>query len=176
MTARSSFTATTTSTACAAPASCGRAFGWPGPSTVEYYIPHRVEEGYGVNAEALRKLAVEHKAELIVTVDCGISAVREAELARELGVELIVTDHHTIGSTLAAGRRDRAPAFAGRPCSTEPTFAGRRSRSSWPGKSARALATGNGPRRTPRIPEARHRAWSRWRRSPTWSRSRTRIA
>ena len=37
---------------------------------------------------------------LIVTVDCGISAVREAELARELGVELIVTDHHTIGLAL----------------------------------------------------------------------------
>ena len=59
-----------------------------------------MEEGYGVNGEALRRLAVENKNALIVTVDCGISAVREAELARELGVELIVTDHHTIGSSL----------------------------------------------------------------------------
>ncbi len=65
-----------------------------------YYIPHRVEEGYGVNAEALRRLAVDNPSALIVTVNCGISAFREAELARELGVELIVTDHHTIGAGL----------------------------------------------------------------------------
>ena len=70
--------------------------------SVEYYIPHRVDEGYGVNAEALRRLAEERKAALIVTVDCGISAVDEAELARELGVELIITDHHTIGPELPA--------------------------------------------------------------------------
>ncbi len=84
---------------------CGTSILWAclrlaGASNVEYYIPHRVEEGYGVNADALRKLAVENKASLIVTVDCGISAVREAELARELGVELIITDHHTIGPTV----------------------------------------------------------------------------
>ena len=84
---------------------CGTSILWAclrlaGAANVEYYIPHRVEEGYGVNAEALRKLAVENKASLIVTVDCGISAVREAELARELGVELIITDHHTIGWSL----------------------------------------------------------------------------
>ena len=69
---------------------------------VIYYIPHRVEEGYGVNAEALRRLAEEHSKPLVVTVDCGISAVAEAELARELGLELIVTDHHTIGPELPA--------------------------------------------------------------------------
>ena len=44
----------------------------------------------------------ERKASLIVTVDCGISAIEEAELARELGVELIITDHHTIGPELPA--------------------------------------------------------------------------
>jgi single-stranded-DNA-specific exonuclease len=69
---------------------------------VSYYIPHRVEEGYGVNREALRRLATEEGAELIVTVDCGISAVAEAELARALGLELIVTDHHTLGPALPA--------------------------------------------------------------------------
>jgi single-stranded-DNA-specific exonuclease len=84
---------------------CGTSILWAclrlaGAVHVAYYIPHRVEEGYGVNAEALRRLAVENKADLIVTVDCGISAVREAELARELGIELIVTDHHTIGWSL----------------------------------------------------------------------------
>ena len=84
---------------------CGTSILWAclrlaGADRVEYYIPHRVEEGYGVNAEALRRLSIEKKADLIVTVDCGISAVREAELARELGIELIITDHHTIGWAL----------------------------------------------------------------------------
>lgn len=84
---------------------CGTSVLWAclklaGAGDVDYYIPHRVEEGYGVNAEALRKLAIEKKAELIVTVDCGISAVAEARLAHELGVELIITDHHTIGADL----------------------------------------------------------------------------
>lgn len=84
---------------------CGTSVLWAclklaGAKDVGYYIPHRVEEGYGVNAEALRHLAAEQNAELIITVDCGISAVEEARLARELGVELIITDHHTIGPDL----------------------------------------------------------------------------
>ncbi len=84
---------------------CGTSILWAclklaGAEDVEYYIPHRVEEGYGVNAEAIRKLVTERRAELIITVDCGISAVAEARLARELGVELIITDHHTIGADL----------------------------------------------------------------------------
>jgi single-stranded-DNA-specific exonuclease len=84
---------------------CGTSVLWAclrlaGARDVEYYIPHRVDEGYGVNADALRKLAAERGASLIITVDCGISAVAEARLARELGVELIVTDHHTIGAEL----------------------------------------------------------------------------
>jgi single-stranded-DNA-specific exonuclease len=84
---------------------CGTSILWTclklaGARNADYYIPHRIEEGYGVNAEALRRLAVEGQAELIVTVDCGISAVREAEVAAELGVELIITDHHTVGPVL----------------------------------------------------------------------------
>ena len=58
------------------------------------YVPHRLEEGYGVNAGALRSLA-DDGASLVVTVDCGITAIDEAKVARELGVDLIVTDHHT---------------------------------------------------------------------------------
>lgn len=86
---------------------CGTSVLWAclklaGAENVGYYIPHRVEEGYGVNAEALRRLVVDEGAELIVTVDCGISAVEEARLARSLGVELIITDHHTIGPELPA--------------------------------------------------------------------------
>jgi single-stranded-DNA-specific exonuclease len=84
---------------------CGTSILWDclrlaGAAQVDYYIPHRVEEGYGVSADALRRLAAEGRADLIVTVDCGVSAVREAELARELGIDLIITDHHTIGLTL----------------------------------------------------------------------------
>lgn len=84
---------------------CGTSILWAclklaGAGDVEYYIPHRVEEGYGLNGEALRRLRVERRAEVVVTVDCGISAVREAKLARELGLELIITDHHTIGPDL----------------------------------------------------------------------------
>jgi single-stranded-DNA-specific exonuclease len=66
---------------------------------VGYYIPHRVEEGYGLSAEVIRAKAGE-KVELIITVDCGITSVTEAELARQLGVELIVTDHHEPGVQL----------------------------------------------------------------------------
>lgn len=66
---------------------------------VGYYVPDRLEEGYGLNAEALRALADEG-AEVIVTVDCGVTAVDEARLARELGVELIITDHHQAGPVL----------------------------------------------------------------------------
>ena len=57
------------------------------------YIPARLEEGYGLNPIAIRQLA-EEGVKLIVTVDCGITAVQEALLIRELGMELVITDHH----------------------------------------------------------------------------------
>lgn len=60
---------------------------------VAAYIPNRYEEGYGLNEAALRQLAGDG-AEVIVTVDCGITAVHEAAVARELGLDLIITDHH----------------------------------------------------------------------------------
>ncbi len=66
---------------------------------VRYYVPHRVDEGYGLNCEAIRTLAAD-KTELLVTVDCGIASIEEAALARELGIELIVTDHHEPGTRL----------------------------------------------------------------------------
>ena len=58
-----------------------------------FYIPHRLEEGYGVSAEAIEALANEG-AKLIITVDCGVTAIAPARLARQRGVDLIVTDHH----------------------------------------------------------------------------------
>jgi single-stranded-DNA-specific exonuclease len=60
---------------------------------VEFYVPNRLEEGYGVNAEALRQIA-QGGATVVITVDCGIASVAEADEARRLGLELIVTDHH----------------------------------------------------------------------------------
>ncbi|NUQ64478.1 MAG: single-stranded-DNA-specific exonuclease RecJ [Pirellulales bacterium] len=66
---------------------------------VGYYVPHRIDEGYGLNSEAIRSLAAE-KAELIITVDCGINGVEHAATARECGVELVITDHHEPGLRL----------------------------------------------------------------------------
>ncbi|MEO8632434.1 MAG: single-stranded-DNA-specific exonuclease RecJ [Chloroflexota bacterium] len=60
---------------------------------VAAYIPNRYEEGYGLNEQAIRQLATDG-AKVIVSVDCGVTAVREAALARSLGVDLIITDHH----------------------------------------------------------------------------------
>lgn len=57
------------------------------------YIPHRLDEGYGINADAVAQLAQEG-ARVIVSVDCGITAVEPARVARDLGVDLIITDHH----------------------------------------------------------------------------------
>ncbi len=60
---------------------------------VDYYIPHRIDEGYGLNEEAIRTLS-ESGTQLLVTVDCGVTALNSAELAREIGLDLIITDHH----------------------------------------------------------------------------------
>ena len=57
------------------------------------YIPGRLEEGYGLNPIALHQLSAEG-VKLIITVDCGITAIAEAELCRELGIDLVITDHH----------------------------------------------------------------------------------
>ncbi len=66
-----------------------------------WYVPDRLDEGYGLNAEALRALA-SRGASLVVTVDCGIASVAEAAVARELGLELVVTDHHAFAAGLPA--------------------------------------------------------------------------
>lgn len=57
------------------------------------YIPNRMEEGYGLNETALRALA-QRGIKVVVTVDCGVRSVKEARLARTLGLDLIITDHH----------------------------------------------------------------------------------
>ena len=60
---------------------------------VGYYIPNRLEEGYGLNKERIQKI-VEEKYTLMITVDCGISGLEEVKLGNSLGLETIVTDHH----------------------------------------------------------------------------------
>lgn len=67
---------------------------------VDYYIPSRLEEGYGLNCEAIRQMHAEDPTRMLVTVDCGITSCAEAALARELGLELIITDHHTPAAAL----------------------------------------------------------------------------
>lgn len=66
-----------------------RSFG----AEVDYFIPLRLRDGYGLSGDHLRQ-AVAAGARVAVSVDCGISAVAEAEVARELGLDLIITDHH----------------------------------------------------------------------------------
>ncbi len=65
------------------------------------YIPDRVDEGYGLNATALQKLAAKGVS-LVITVDCGIRAVAEVEAGRRAGLDIIVTDHHSLGPELPA--------------------------------------------------------------------------
>ena len=60
---------------------------------VGWHLPSRFEEGYGVGAQALERLA-EDGVSLVLTVDCGITAAAEVRRARELGMDVIVTDHH----------------------------------------------------------------------------------
>ena len=64
-----------------------------GMTNVGYYIPKRLEEGYGLNKDAVKKI-YDMGYSLIVTVDCGITGIEEIEYAYELGMEVIVTDHH----------------------------------------------------------------------------------
>ena len=65
-------------------------------ANVGYYVPNRLEEGYGLNEDALRGLA-ERGTRLVVTVDCGIASAAEARTAREVGLDLVITDHHQFG-------------------------------------------------------------------------------
>ncbi|MEO0964397.1 MAG: single-stranded-DNA-specific exonuclease RecJ [Planctomycetota bacterium] len=70
---------------------------------VETYIPHRLEEGYGLNADALRSIGrgelTQGRRPLVVTVDCGITAIEPCREAQAEGVEVIVTDHHQFAAS-----------------------------------------------------------------------------
>lgn len=79
---------------------------------VGYYVPNRLDEGYGLSDDALRTLA-SRGAQTVVTVDCGIASVHEAETARELGLELLITDHHEFAPTLPAAAAIAHPRLPG---------------------------------------------------------------
>lgn len=68
-------------------------------ANVSHYIPNRLNEGYGLNKEAVKKIA-DDGVNLIITVDCGISGIEEVDYANSLGLEVIVTDHHEVGEVL----------------------------------------------------------------------------
>ncbi len=61
---------------------------------VTTYVPHRIDEGYGLNFDALQQIASDHDNPLIVSVDCGITAIDVAHRAKQAGIDLIITDHH----------------------------------------------------------------------------------
>ena len=68
-------------------------------ANVHPYIPHRVDEGYGLNSEALLKLA-RRGVKLVITVDCGIRSVQEVEDGKAYGLDMIITDHHSVGAEM----------------------------------------------------------------------------
>jgi|DewCreStandDraft_4_1066084.scaffolds.fasta_scaffold02317_13 single-stranded-DNA-specific exonuclease len=62
-------------------------------NNIDYYIPHRQEEGYGLNIEAIKYLKSQNVS-LVITVDCGISAKEEIDYCSQIGIDVIITDHH----------------------------------------------------------------------------------
>ncbi len=70
-----------------------------GYENVSFYIPHRHDEGFGLNIGAIEEIAA-RGTKLLITVDCGIADLREVSLAKSLGMDVIVTDHHESGESL----------------------------------------------------------------------------
>ena len=69
-------------------------------ANVTYFMPNRFIDGYGLNIATLEKLLQTKKPDLIITVDCGITAVSEVEYLKSLGIDVIITDHHEQGESL----------------------------------------------------------------------------
>src|SRR5437763_3068975 len=71
------------------------------PARIDYYVPDRLTEGYGLNLEAMRRLAT-RGTRLVVSADCGVTAVAEIDGAARLGLDVVVIDHHTSAQTAEA--------------------------------------------------------------------------
>ncbi len=83
---------------------------------VDWYLPDRASDGYGLNARTVQRLAA-RGTRLLITADCGITAVEEVRLAQELGVEVVVSDHHAPRSDGALPQAPIVhPAVCGYPC------------------------------------------------------------
>ena len=81
-------------------------------ATPRVFIPHRMDDGYGLHAEALRQLKAEG-IDAVITVDCGVRSFAEAEAAAEVGLRLAITDHHRVDRDASgAVRLPRAEAVA----------------------------------------------------------------
>ena len=119
----------------------------------DWLIPDRIADGYGLGSENVEKLA-ERGTGLLITVDCGITAVEQVAPAQDLGMEVIVTDHHQ--------RDEELP-----PCLIlHPEVSATRS-----SRSAAPRSPGSSHARSAReAADGRTWTWWRWRRSPTWCR------
>lgn len=82
---------------------------------VSYYIPDRLEEGYGINIRALEWAKKEAQIDLIITVDCGIASREEVNFGRKLGLDIIITDHHEPGDLVPRGVPVINPKLKGSP-------------------------------------------------------------
>ena len=121
-------------------------------ANVEWRLPSRFEEGYGLAAETIERLA-EDGVDLVLTVDCGITAVDEVRRAQELGLDVIVTDHHRPGETLPD-----CPVVATRPSHAFSTsWRWRRSPTSCHSstRTARSRRPGSAPWPAPAVPGSR---------------------
>jgi single-stranded-DNA-specific exonuclease len=81
---------------------------------VECYLPHRIDDGYGLTGESIEKATTENW-DVLLTVDCGITSFEAAAMARKLGIELIVTDHHTPGAEMVSASAVVDPKLPGTP-------------------------------------------------------------
>jgi single-stranded-DNA-specific exonuclease len=81
---------------------------------VECYLPHRIDDGYGLTSESIEKAMAENW-DVLLTVDCGITSFAAVEMARQLGIELIITDHHTPGAELVDAAAVVDPKLPGTP-------------------------------------------------------------
>ena len=79
---------------------------------VNYYVPNRLDDGYGLNSNALEKLK-QRGTEMVITVDCGITSLQEVKRAKELGLQIIITDHHHVGELLPEADAIVHPALPG---------------------------------------------------------------